>query len=142
LIFKHLSDKDVFENFYKSLLSKRLLGGKDINEELERSVVAKLKAECGYQFTSKIEGMFKDLQISTGLMEEYRRSTAFSASPVQIDVSMLTTGYWPLMPLAACRLPAAAQQCVEAYGAFYASKHSGRKLAWATHIGAADVKVR
>jgi hypothetical protein len=27
-IFRYISDKDVFENFYKNLLSKRLLGGK------------------------------------------------------------------------------------------------------------------
>ena len=28
VIFKYISDKDVFENYYKNLLSKRLLGGK------------------------------------------------------------------------------------------------------------------
>ena len=28
MIFKYISDKDVFENYYKNLLSKRLLGGK------------------------------------------------------------------------------------------------------------------
>ena len=27
-------------------------------------MIAKLKHECGYQFTSKLEGMFKDVELS------------------------------------------------------------------------------
>ena len=31
--------------------------------DVEKSMIAKLKAECGAQYTSKLEGMFKDEQV-------------------------------------------------------------------------------
>jgi len=36
-------------------LAKRLLGGRTTSDDAERSFIVKLKTECGYQFTSKIE---------------------------------------------------------------------------------------
>eukprot|EP01036_Dinobryon_divergens_P026477 gene26477-35136_t len=80
VIFKYISDKDVFENYYKNLLSKRLLGGKTVSDEVEKSMIAKLKAECGYQFTTKLEGMFVDMNISKTLMEQYKQFIAGSSS--------------------------------------------------------------
>ncbi|CAN0345890.1 unnamed protein product, partial [Discosporangium mesarthrocarpum] len=64
VIFRYLQDKDVFQNFYKTHLSKRLLGGRSVSDEVEKNMIAKLKTECGYQFTSKLEGMFTDMKIS------------------------------------------------------------------------------
>jgi len=54
VIFRYLSDKDVFESFYKQHLAKRLLSGRSVSDDAERSMVSLLKAECGYQFTTKI----------------------------------------------------------------------------------------
>ena len=53
--FRFLSDKDVFENFYRSHLSRRLLTAKSASDEIEKVMIAKLKSECGQQFTSKME---------------------------------------------------------------------------------------
>ena len=33
-------------------------------------MIGKLKHECGYQFTSKMEGMFTDMSISKETMEQ------------------------------------------------------------------------
>ncbi len=52
-----MQDKDVFEKYYKQHLAKRLLSGREIYEDAERGIIQRLKAECGHQFTSKIEGM-------------------------------------------------------------------------------------
>ncbi len=46
-IFRYLQDKDVFESFYKSALSKRLLEKKSVSEDAEKMFVLKLKEECG-----------------------------------------------------------------------------------------------
>lgn len=35
-------------------------------------MLAKLKVECGYQFTQKLEGMFHDMRISVEHMQAYR----------------------------------------------------------------------
>lgn len=34
VIFRYLQDKDLFENFYKAHLSKRLLGGRSVSDEV------------------------------------------------------------------------------------------------------------
>lgn len=35
-------------------------------------MLAKLKVECGYQFTQKLEGMFHDMKLSADTMTAYR----------------------------------------------------------------------
>lgn len=97
IIFRYLQDKDVFENYYKQHLAKRLLTGKSASEEAEKVMVSLLKAECGYQFTSKLEGMFNDMRISRDTRDSYRRytkSTPLSESEgkgVELEVDVLTT---------------------------------------------------
>ena len=63
-IFRFLTDKDIFEGFYKYSLAKRLLDNKMTNTDAEKLVIAKLKEECGFMFTSKLEVMFKDMNVS------------------------------------------------------------------------------
>jgi cullin 3 len=71
-VFRYLTDKDVFERYYKSHLAKRLLLGRSVSDDAERGMLAKLKVECGVQFTHKLEGMFQDMRLSADMMEGYR----------------------------------------------------------------------
>merc|ERR1719408_808017 len=80
-IFRFLQDKDVFDNFYKQHLSRRLLSGRSLSDEAEKAMISKLKSECGHQYTSKLEGMFQDMKLSEELMKQYRNSRgSFGAS--------------------------------------------------------------
>lgn len=142
VIFKFLSDKDIFESYYKNLLCKRLLGGKTVSDEVEKQMIAKFKAECGYQFTTKLEGMFLDMNISKSVQEEFRASAAYASAPVPMEVHVLTTGYWPIVPPPACKLPAPLQSGITLFTSFYLGMNSGRKLNWMTHLGSVDMKVR
>ncbi len=54
------------------LSSQRLLAGSSESEHSEKSMISKLKTECGYQWTSKLEGMFKDVQLSKDLCHNFR----------------------------------------------------------------------
>ena len=63
----------MFEAFYKKDLAKRLLVGKSASADAEKSMLLKLKQECGSQFTSKLEGMFKDIEVSQDLMMSFRQ---------------------------------------------------------------------
>ena len=47
MLFRYLQEKDVFEKYYKQHLAKRLLSGKTISDDAERSLIVKLKTECG-----------------------------------------------------------------------------------------------
>ena len=52
-LFCYLSDKDIFAEFYKKQLAKRLLLARSSSDDAERAMIAKLKLRCGAQFTSK-----------------------------------------------------------------------------------------
>lgn len=66
---RYLQEKDVFEKYYKQHLAKRLLGGRASSDDAERSMLTKLKTECGYQFTGKLESMFNDIKMSRDTMQ-------------------------------------------------------------------------
>lgn len=160
-LFRYLQDKDVFEEFYKTLLAKRLLNSKGTSDEAEKIVISKLKAECGYQFTSKLEGMFKDMSISKDLMELYRKviagMTAAAASTASfrsisvelqqaealvptLSVQVLTSGFWPTEMAPMCTLPAEMTKMVQSFETFYCARHNGRKLTWMPNMGSVDVR--
>jgi cullin 3 len=149
LVFRYLSDKDVFESYYKQHLAKRLLNNKSVSDEAERAMVSQLKAECGYQFTSKLEGMFNDMRISRDTRDAYnthkktqqaRQAGGGVGKSVDIQVDVLTTGYWPSQNVPPCTLPAPVNEAIERFSEFYLEKHTGRKLSWQTSTGSAELR--
>jgi cullin 3 len=78
-VFRYITEKDVFERYYKGHLAKRLLHGRSVSDDAERGMLAKLKVECGYQFTQKLEGMFHDMKLSNDTMYAYRNHLAKTA---------------------------------------------------------------
>lgn len=66
-----------------------------INTDLEKIMISKLKAECGSGFTSKLEGMFTDINISKELMTEFKQYPELSDYKIDMTVHVLTTGTWP-----------------------------------------------
>mmetsp|Transcript_9320 Transcript_9320/g.26748 ORF Transcript_9320/g.26748 Transcript_9320/m.26748 type:complete len:561 (-) Transcript_9320:1059-2741(-) len=64
MLFSYLSDKDMFAEFYRKQLAKRLLLNRSASDDDERSLITKLKYRCGAQFTSKLEGMLTDMNVS------------------------------------------------------------------------------
>ncbi|KAL7517535.1 hypothetical protein ACHAWX_002454 [Stephanocyclus meneghinianus] len=153
VIFRYLADKDVFEAYYKNHLAKRLLGNKSGSEEAERAMVSLLKAECGYQFTSKLEGMFNDMRISKETAEKYRSHkkslVAAAADPrdvenggksVDVEVSVLTTGYWPSQNVEPCILPPPVKAAMDRFQKYYLNTYTGRKLSWQTSTGSAEIR--
>ena len=63
-LFRYLQEKDEFEKYYRQHLVMRLHAGKTVYDDAERSLIVKLKTECGYEFTPKLEGMFTDMKVS------------------------------------------------------------------------------
>lgn len=60
-------------------------------------------AECGGGFTSKLEGMFKDMELSKDIMLAFKQST--TAGNIDLTVNVLTMGYWPTYPIFEVILP-------------------------------------
>ncbi len=142
VVFRYLADKDVFEAYYKNHLAKRLLGNKSGSEE----------AECGYQFTSKLEGMFNDMRISKETAEKYRqhkkqlvnaaadaRDRENGGRAVDVEVSVLSNSHWPSQNVAPCVLPASVRAAMDRFQKYYLATYTGRKLSWQTSTGSARV---
>lgn len=59
---------------------------------------------------------------------------------VDLNVRVLTTGFWPTQASAKqCGIPAAARYAFEAYKRFYLSKHTGRQVSLQPQLGSADL---
>lgn len=151
-LFRHIQSKDVFEAFYRQDLSKRLLLNKSASIDAERSFVSKLKAECGTGYTSKMEGMFNDMELSKDVMSSYSAhlmglassgsasvsasSSASGSGKIQMEVQVLTTGYWP----AHTQYPSlifseVLQNKRDEFEVYYKKNYQGRRITWQNGLG-------
>jgi len=146
MLFRYLHEKDVFEKYYKQHLAKRLLGQRSVSDDAERQMITKLKTECGYQYTSKLEGMFTDMKISADTQEVFldnlRKDNGGSSKVdgIELSVHVLTTGFWPTQLGTKCILPPQIVRCCETFKAHYLKQYSGRRLQWQANMGSADLK--
>eukprot|EP00976_Prorocentrum_cordatum_P068315 1179085-Prorocentrum_minimum.AAC.6 len=144
-LFRYIQGKDVFEAFYKKDLAKRLLLGKSASIDAERSMITKLKTECGSQFTNKLEGMFKDIDLSKDFMGSFRTSAQARANlpqGIEMNIHVLTQGYWPTYAPVEVNLPPQISQYQDIFRDFYLSKHSGRRLNWQNGLAHCVLKAR
>ena len=52
-------------------------------------MLVKLKTECGYQFTSKLESMFTDIKTSRDMMQEFKNHLqAAEVQELEVDLSV------------------------------------------------------
>ncbi|KAI8913801.1 Cullin, partial [Powellomyces hirtus] len=142
VLFRYIQGKDVFEAFYKKDLAKRLLLQRSTSVDAEKSMLSKLKIECGPGFTSKLEGMFKDIDISRDYMSSFRESSKYTSQlgTIELSVNVLTHGYWPTYTPVNCNLPDELARCQEIFKEFYMSKHNGRRLTWQHMLGSGLLK--
>ncbi|GJD09260.1 Cullin-3A [Galdieria sulphuraria] len=143
LLFRAVREKDLFERYYKQHLAKRLLSGRNFSEDIERIFIEKLKSECGYQFTSKLEVMFTDIRTSAEEVEAFRSAMEdlqLSLNGIEFQVNVLTTGCWPIRNQPSARLPLEMQRCCQAFEKVYFARHSGRLLSWQTSLGNVELR--
>jgi cullin 3 len=91
VLFRFLNDKDVFEDYYKRHLARRLYLGRSLSDDAERTMLQKLKLECGASFVAKLEGMLKDVGLSEQLNTGYKRYL----DGLDSDVSTVPSSHTP-----------------------------------------------
>lgn len=131
-LFRFVHGKAVFEAFYKKDLARRLLMGRSASNDAERSMLARLKTECGSGFTQNLEQMFKDIELANDEMNSYK--THLEANDRKADVPMsvkiLSASAWPSYPEIPVIIPAEIKRAIDKFEAHYQRKHTGRKLQW------------
>ncbi|KAH0765575.1 hypothetical protein KY285_001446 [Solanum tuberosum] len=137
-LLAYISDKDLFAEFYRKKLARRLLFNKSANVEHERSIITKLKQQCGGQFTLKMEGMVTDLTLvreNQASFEEYVSNNPIANPGIDLTVTVLNTGFWPSYKSFDLNLPTEMIRCVEVFKQFYQTETKHRKLTWIYSLG-------
>ncbi|TPX31644.1 hypothetical protein SmJEL517_g05059 [Synchytrium microbalum] len=143
-VFKYVEDKDVFQKFYSKMLAKRLVNSTSSSEDSESMMISKLKDACGYEYTSKLQRMFTDVNVSKDLNDEFkgfleRQMDGKDAFDAHIQV--LGSAAWPLNPPSTpFNLPTDLTKTFELFQKFYSNKHSGRKLTWLFQMSKGELK--
>ncbi|KAK3194026.1 hypothetical protein Dsin_025336 [Dipteronia sinensis] len=141
-LLAYISDKDLFAEFYRKKLARRLLFDRSANDDHERSILTKLKQQCGGQFTVKMERMVTDLTLArenqTSFVE-YLSNNSNANPGIDLSVTVLTTGFWPSYKSSDLNLPLEMVKCVEVFKGFYETKTKHRKLTWIYSLGQCNV---
>src|SRR5258707_14907910 len=117
ILFKYIEDEDVFQTFYTTKLSKRLIHGVSASDESEASMISKLKEACGFEYTNKLQRMFTgdirflsyvgymltdslDMSLSKDLTDAFKARMEQNHDDVDVSFSIMVLGtnFWPLTP--------------------------------------------
>ncbi|KAK4129002.1 Cullin-domain-containing protein [Parathielavia appendiculata] len=154
VLLRYLADRDMFERYYQKHLARRLLHNKS-EMHIEKELVRRMKAELGNHFTTKFEGMFKDMELSKDLSENYRDHVRnlgdADTTNIDLGIHVLTTNNWPPEVMgrsasqedggrAECTFPPAIKRLQESFFKYYLKDRSGRVLTWVASAGSADIK--
>ncbi|KAF2227861.1 Cullin [Elsinoe ampelina] len=153
-LLRYVQDKDLFENYYKKHLCRRLIMGKSLSIEAERSMILRMKIELGNAFTSKLEAMFKDMNLSDELTAGYKTHISglgqHDIKRIDLAIHVLTSMTWPLDTMRGLDderdsrmktiYPPTIEKLKTSFEQFYAQRYSGRVLSWQGNMGTADIK--
>ncbi|KAK4630878.1 Cullin-4B [Fulvia fulva] len=134
-LFRFVHGKAVFEAFYKKDLARRLLMARSASADAERSMLTRLKTECGSGFTQNLEQMFKDVELAREEMQSYKqrledRVGYEKGKNVDLSVNILSAAAWPTYPDIPVNVPVNIKRAIDDFELHYKSKHTGRKLDW------------
>ncbi|RKF72091.1 Cullin-3 [Golovinomyces cichoracearum] len=156
-LLQYIQDKDMFERYYKKHLARRLLYKKSESGDVEKQMISKMKQEIGNAFTTKLEGMFRDMTISDELTSQYRTyikdSDEIKKSQIDLGINVLTTNYWPIESMGGgissrngngtitqCIWPKEIITIQQSFKTFYLKERNGRQLTWLGFLGNADIR--
>ncbi|KJZ73652.1 hypothetical protein HIM_06985 [Hirsutella minnesotensis 3608] len=154
ILIRYLQDRDLFQTYYQRHLARRLLHGKSESHDVEKQIISRMKQELGQQFTSKFEGMFRDLGTSSELTSTYRQhisAVGDGSKTIDLNISVLTTNYWPQEVMGrqasigdasrvVCNYPHEVKRLQASFEQFYLANRNGRKLTWIGSTGSADIR--
>ncbi|KAF8739091.1 cullin family, partial [Rhizoctonia solani] len=162
---RYTRDKDVFREIYTRALAKRLLTKSTTDDDMEKTLIVKLKSDYDPEFSAG-DVMFRDLQQSATEMEDYRRRIENSASDIDLclDVMVLTHAKWPSFkennmleseesakshgrankPSTASHvdLPPHMAEALHRFEVYYKEKHDRHRMAWFHSLGTVTLTSR
>jgi cullin 3 len=154
-LLRYIQDKDMFERYYKKHLARRLLYGKSESADVEKQMISRMKLEIGNSFTTKLEGMFKDMtmseELSSGYREHIEKLGDLGRTQPDLSINVLTSNFWPMESMgggngqgedgrSSCQFPPEIVNLQESFKNFYLKERSGRVLTWIGFLGTAEIR--
>lgn len=155
-LLRFIQDKDMFERYYKKHLARRLLHGKSESSDVEKQMIHRMKLEIGNYFTTKLEGMFKDMTLSEELTSGYRTHIDSlgekDSKVIDLGVSVLTSNFWPMDSMGGAvsrdengvrnqyQWPPEIKMLQDSFTKFYLKERNGRQLTWLGFLGNAEIR--
>lgn len=150
-LLTHLKDKDVFLDYYRRCLAKRLLQGTSVSNDAEEIFLSKITLEVGLHAVHKLKNMFTDMHLSGEEHKEYAKQPhGGRPGGIEHQTQVFRMNAWPggngdaAEELGVVRgsnvvVCSELRGCTVAFETFYNLKHTGRKLSWQFGSGACDV---
>ncbi|KAK1277508.1 Cullin-1 [Acorus gramineus] len=137
-LLEYVQDKDLFAEFYRKKLARRLINDRSACDDHERSFLTKLKQQFGRQLTSRMEGMITDMTLAREKHSEFSNYLDEHPSEkqrVDFTITVLTTGFWPTNKISDLQIPEEMSNSIEIFERFYMSTTRSRKLIWLFSLG-------
>lgn len=143
-LFQYISDKDEFAEHFKKHLAIRLLMQRSSSEENECALIGRLKAKCGSAYTSKLEAMLRDVELSQNITNAFSDSMDHQdkTCPVSsFNLYILTTGCWPSYSHDEFSLPPVMAEALKMFSEDFASKpqNNQKRLRWVHSLGSVSI---
>ncbi|KAJ3423749.1 cullin-3 [Anaeramoeba flamelloides] len=141
-IFKFVSEKDVFKKYYEFFLSRRLVSSYNIDEEIEKKIILKLKLNSWSNFTLKMEDMIKNVQASKENyleFQKYQKTAMSGENIIHIMPWIVKQSIWPVSLKINCILPKMLSNNLNVFNEFYQKQHSGHILKWQFNVGSSEM---
>ncbi|BHF65759.1 Cullin-2 [Sparganum proliferum] len=143
-LFKYIEEKDIFRKHYQRHLCYRLIFGSSALLDVEESAINQLNKVCGYEFTSKFQRMFNDIQLAPDLNSNFQRYLSERGVQVRFapHFDVLTLSAWPISLKNATEfsLPSDLLSVNTHFEEFYKAAYNGRRLRWAQSYSTAELR--
>ncbi len=144
LIFflEFITVKDVFAEYYRSFLAKRLLNRSSISDDYEKIIISEMKIMNGFAFTSKLEGMIIDILQNSSLTDKFSESVLEKSGllkpnlkKIDFQPMILSNTNWGKIDTINMKYPEEVKKWMNEFEEFYSSFNNNKKLNWLTSVG-------
>lgn len=141
-LFLCMHDRDVFIQQYTYYLYIRTLNYLSISDEIEFKLFVKLKKDLTYSSIHFIFNLFRDIQRSEVMMNEFNHESDKEAlGGVELEVRVLGDQYVRTIPIDYCVIPKELQPCADYFQKYYKGKCPGRNLTWLLEHGRCELTI-
>jgi hypothetical protein len=138
ILFRYLSEKDVFQTFHTKFMSRRLLNNTSSADEHEELIINHLKNHIGIEYITKFTKMITDMALSKELSDSFLETHPSTKTLSKINV--LSTFAWNLNnPEVKFVIPSEIATDYNTFASFYRNKFPNRKLSWMFNESRCDV---